>query len=115
MNDDEELPGELPHDARTLLYDYFKHLTSLCLLSLGGVLALADKVQGRGKTLLIGALIVIGLAALLSFTGAGELVGSRFKGKPLNKHVNYYLAMSPILLSMGLGVFVYLFIGTLKL
>jgi hypothetical protein len=115
MIEDAEIEPGPPEDGVTLLYDYFKHLTSLCLFSLGGVLALAAQVKGRGITLLIAALLVIGFAALLSFSGAGEIVGARYKGKPLTGHINMYRTASPILLSMGLGVFVYLFMGTLKL
>lgn len=112
MIEDEE---NVPHDRAAMLYDYFKHLTSLCLFSLGGVLALADKIEGRSTTLLIGALVVIASSALLSFSGAGEIVTARYKGKPLSRHLDLYRALSPLLLSMGLGVFIYLFMGTLKL
>jgi hypothetical protein len=112
MIDDEDGAG--PKDGEALLYDYFKHLTSLCLFSLGGVLALAEKVQARNAGLLIGALAVVGGAALLSFSGAGEIVGARYKRKPLGKHLNYYRVASPVLLSTGLGMFLYLFLRTLK-
>ena len=110
IEDEEAQPG---HDASAMLYDYFKHLTSLCLFSLGGVLALADKVHGRSG-LLIGALGVIGLAALVSFASSGDIVDSRFKGKPLNPSLSLYRFVSPALLSVGLGMFLYLFLGTLK-
>ncbi|RYD99973.1 MAG: hypothetical protein EOP61_14205 [Sphingomonadales bacterium] len=109
---DEDEPA--PHQGEALLYDYFKHLTSLCLISLGGVLALADKVQGRGAMLVIGALGVIGIAALLSFSGAGEIVEARCKGKPLARHLDWYRIASPALLSIGLGMFLYIFLGTMK-
>ena len=110
IEEDEKAPAE----GETLLYDYFKHLTSLCLLSLGGVLALAEKVQGRSSTLVIAALAVIGLAALISFSAAGEIVDARYKGKPLAKHLDLYRFASPALLSIGLGMFLYIFLGTMK-
>ncbi|RYD59885.1 MAG: hypothetical protein EOP60_00940 [Sphingomonadales bacterium] len=111
MIDEDERPS---HEGTAMLYDYFKHLTSLCLFSLGGVLALADKVQGRSTMLLIGALSVIGASALISFTAAGEIVDARYKGKPLAKHLNFYRMASPVLLSLGLGMFLYIFVGTMK-
>ena len=40
--DDHSPPG---HDAEAMLYDWFKHLTSLSLLTLGGVLS---PVASRG-------------------------------------------------------------------
>jgi hypothetical protein len=112
MIDEED--DAVPEDGEALLYDYFKHLTSLCLFSLGGVLALAEKVQGRSTGLLIGALVIVGAAALLSFSGAGEIVGARYKRKPPGKHLNYYRVAAPVLLSVGLGMFLYLFLRTLK-
>ncbi|MAX00748.1 MAG: hypothetical protein CMN72_14125 [Sphingomonas sp.] len=105
-----------PHGnaADALLYDYFKYLTSLCVLSLGGVLALSEKVPaaGRGKELLIGAVIVIGCSALLSFSGTGELVRERAPDAP-RRSLNFYRVTAPFLLCFGVGMFVYLFIRTL--
>jgi hypothetical protein len=112
MIDEDEGAG--PDAGEALLYDFFKHLTSLCLFSLGGVLALTEKVHGSNTGLLVGALVIIGTAALLSFSGAGEIVGARYKRLPLRKHLNYYRVISPVLLSTGLGMFLYLFLQTLK-
>lgn len=112
MTEDAEVQPEMPNDGETMLYDYFKHLTSLCLFSLGGVLALA---QNARVGLLVAVLLVIGSAAMLSFSGASAVVEARFKGKPLSKYANAYRVGSPILLSVGLGMFLYLFTTTLKL
>jgi len=98
--------------GETLLYDYFKHLTQLSLFSLGGVLALAGPARGA-RGLLIAALVVIGSSALISFSGAGEIVRTRFQGKPTAKYLDFYRISAPILLSLGLGIFLYLFIKTL--
>ena len=54
---DEDAPPS--GDGEEMLYDYLKHLTSLCLFSLGGVAALADKVHGRSRVPLVIALAVI--------------------------------------------------------
>jgi len=50
---------------------------------------------------------------LLSFSGAGEIVRARFKRKPLNNNVNFCRIGAPVLLSIGVGMFVYLFTRTL--
>ena len=114
MSDDD---GELVRhtsDGEQMLYDFCKHVTSLCLFSLGGVLALADKVQGRSAGLLVGAVAVIGLAALLSFTATGQIVDARMGGKPVRTR-DLSRSAAPVLLFVGLGMFVYLFTGSLKL
>lgn len=104
---------EAGQDSTTLLYDYFKHLTSLCILSLGGVLALVPNARSLKPELIMGVLAVIGFAALLSFGGASEIVRARFLRRPIHKSVNSCRIIAPALLSIGIGMFVYLFARTL--
>jgi len=110
---DEEVVAVETGDA-TLLYDYFKHLTSLCIVSLGGVLALLPNAKGFPHGLLAAVLVVLSGAALLSFSGAAEIVRTRFKGLPLGKSVDFYRITAPMLLAVGVGMFVYLFTWTLQ-
>jgi hypothetical protein len=112
MTDEDERIALDAAGGETLLYDYFKHLTQLSLLSLGGVLALTGSAQGA-RGLLIAALVVIGSSALISFSGAGEIVRTRFHGKPTARYLDFYRISAPLLLSLGLGIFLYLFIKTL--
>ena len=112
MTDEDEQMALDTGGGEALLYDYFKHLTQLSLFSLGGVLALAGPAHG-GRWLLIGALVVIGSSALISFSGAGEIVRTRFHGKPTARYLDFYRISAPLLLSLGLGIFLYLFIKTL--
>lgn len=106
----EEEEALAEHDGATLLYDYFKHLTGLCLFSLGGVAALTDKLAGRSLVLLVLTLLVIGLAGLVSFTATGSIVDSRSKGKPIRRDISYCRHAAPLMLSVGLGMFLYLFV-----
>ena len=110
--------GDMQHaadDGALLRYDYFKFLTSLSIFSLGGVLALADRVpsEGRGKALLIAALAVVGLAGILAFTVVGEIVRSRTEGVPARASAIKWSGAAPMVLSVGLGMFVYLFVKSL--
>lgn len=100
-------------EGTALLYDYFKHLTSLCVLSLGGVLALIPNAKGLKPGLIFAVLAVLGLAALISFAGTSEIVRARFLKSPLQKTVNSCRVAAPVLLSIGVGMFVYLFARTL--
>jgi hypothetical protein len=105
MDDD----GPMPATGDEILYDFLKHLTSLCLFALGGVLALADKVQGKsGKSVII-AVGVIALAAFCSFIATSMVVEARTSGKPPKRSLGLYRHASPLLLSVGLGMFLYLF------
>ena len=78
-------------------------------------MALADNVpsDGRGKELMIGAVLVICGAALLAFTGVGEMVRAETEGDAPRKSSLKWSSMSPIVLSVGLGMFVYLFARSL--
>ncbi len=111
IDDDEGSGGAVGEGAASILYDYYKYLTSLCIFSLGGVLALADRIPeaGRGRELVVGALVVISLAALLAFTGVGEFARSRSEGTAARQSVLRYSGKAPVLLSIGLGMFIYLF------
>jgi hypothetical protein len=111
MEEDDAVPGDGDH---ALLYDYFKHLTSLCLFSLAGVAALADKVHGRSTLLVLMALIVIGTTAFGSFLATGLIVDSRTGGKPLDRRIHLYRSGAPALLSFGIGVFLYVYVGSLR-
>jgi hypothetical protein len=115
----EEEEGRAPaepgrHDAEMLLYDFFKHLTSLALLSLGGMLALAEKARGTESfTMLIAVMATVALAAICSFTGAGEIVASRFRPNSKERHIGFYRVAAPALLSIGVGGFLYMFAKTM--
>jgi len=101
-------------DGETLLYDYFKHLTSLCIVSLGGVLALISSGKKLPSNSVVAVLIVLALAGLLSFSGAGEIVRARFQRRAVHKSLNFCRIAAPVLLSIGVGMFVYLFTWTLQ-
>jgi hypothetical protein len=109
--DDEQVEAG---DGVTLLYDYFKHLTSLCIVSLGGVLALVSNGKDLPPKAIIAVLLVLAAAGLTSFSGAGEIVRARFQRRPLHKSLNFCRIAAPALLSVGVGMFVYLFTRTLQ-
>ena len=77
MNDEEGPVRNL--DGEAMLYDWFKHLTSLSLLTLGGVLSLSQVSEAEDikKHVLTGVLIVVAIAGVLSFSGAEQMGGLR--------------------------------------
>lgn len=101
-------------DGEAMLYDHYKHLTSLCLFSLAGGVALADKAQGRWAVMLVVALVMIGAAAMVSAVSAGQLVEARLDGKPFDRK-GLVRAAPGALLSTGIGILLYVFTRSLKL
>lgn len=110
MTDEEE-----PHtaDGVGMLYDHFKHVTSLCLFSLAGGVALADKAHGRWAIMLVVALIMIGLAATISFAATGQIVTARLAGKTAIPNLHFSRTAPGVLLPMALGILVYIFVRSM--
>ena len=115
MIEDDTPPG-VDDQGLALLYDWFKHMTTLSLLTIGGVLSLVQGDQGAGikKPLLIVVLVFVGISGLLSFSGAAQVVGVRADGTPLPKHFKHVRGVAAMALSIGVGAFTYIFLGTLK-
>src|SRR4028119_957081 len=94
MNDESVVPkegGDLSRDRENLLYDYSKHLLSLALIGIGGIITIAQTELGKqipGKQ--VGAVIVLlaicGACALLC---SGTVLDARLKGRPLPKGARY--------------------------
>jgi hypothetical protein len=96
-------------------YDYFKYMTGVALLSLGGVFAFAD---GEGtqfeRSQVIVLLAVIGIAGVTSLLMASALAGLEVKPEPYEQVVRRIRIGQTIVsmaLSIGLGGFTYNFIS----
>ena len=112
MNDDEAPAGG--SDGWMMLYDSFKHVTSLCLFTLAGGVALADKAQGRWAVMLMVALVMIGAAAAISFGATGQIVDARLTGRATIPYLRFSRAAPGVLLSTGIGILLYVFTRSLK-
>ena len=111
--DDESAAAELPpHDPHLLLYDYFKHLSSLVLISLGGLLLVLKDFDPKDVRPLIVAVcfMLISASGILAVGGSWGIVRCRLAGKPINREVVYAQWGAPILLSLGLGMFLAIFL-----
>lgn len=113
MND-EEGPSVGP-EGWAMLYDNFKHVTSLCLFTLAGGVALADKAEGRWAVMLVAALVMIGAAAAISFAATGQIVEARLAGRTNIPHLRFSRAAPGVLLSTGIGILLYIFTRSLTI
>lgn len=117
MIEDESQPardGEAPF-ARS--YDYFKHMTGVALVSLGGVFAFVDGggLQFDRPTLIV-VLAFIALAGITSFAMAGGLAGLEVKAEPREttaRRVRIAQIIVAFSLAGGLGGFIYNFTAAL--
>lgn len=107
--------AEPPAGGTAILYDWFKHLTSLSLLTIGGVLGLSQIAGGEGikKALLVTVLLFVLITGVLSFSAAGEVVKSRSAGVPLPGYIHRIRTTASVAPSVGVGAFTYVFLGSL--
>lgn len=102
--------SELPF-ARA--YDYFKHLTAISLISIGGVFALLDGAGAKldlRRTFIV--LVALGLAGVISLLMAGALASIEVKPVAHDKtarQVRYGMIAATFFLAVGLGSFIQTF------
>ena len=113
--DESSIATVRPDDGDLLQYDFFKHLTSLALLTLGGVLILAEKASEANvkSHLVLTVLVLISGAGVCAFSGASEIVRSRQTKTPPLPTLKFYRMAAPALLGIGVGMFLTLFADSL--
>ena len=112
--DEDKLPGR-ESDGELLLYDFFKHLTSLALLTLGGVLVVIQKVDPKDvkPLMVIIDIAVISLSGILAFSGSSEIARARFTGVPA-RSLDFLRRAAPVTLTVGVGMFLAMFVDSLS-
>ncbi|MFS0737829.1 hypothetical protein ABC347_12335 [Sphingomonas sp. 1P06PA] len=97
--------------AELLLYDYFKHLTTLSLVALGGALGIAPEKVGRNELGLV--VITIGLAGGIALMGLLAITRARSDGLAMPRQVRLYRSLSGGFFSFGIGMFLVLSVSSL--
>ena len=94
--------------AESLLYDFSKFLTTLSLLSLGGVLSLTQAANRADVKLFNIALVLgtISLAGVLALSTANGLVEARAAGSEPKPHLRRWIQGAMALLCIGMGGFI---------
>jgi hypothetical protein len=101
-DEDDGVPGQLHQgDGDLLLYDFFKHLTSLALLTLGGVLIVLKDVDPKDvkPIMVIIDIAVVSLSGILAFSGSSEIVKARYTGVAPGRSLEFLRRAAPGTLS----------------
>ena len=106
------LTSPLPSDpVRDRLFDFFKHMTTLCLLTLGGVLSIGSQVGVAMKpvsmAVVVGALAAGGIGA---YSGMVEIVEAEQRRERRPKRIAFYRALSTLGFGLGTGAFLSTFL-----
>ena len=107
-------PTRMQGKADELLYDYFKHMTSVSLVSLGGVLSISQIPDAELKPFSLGmVLVMLAGTGVSGFAGMEEIVTSRFDGKDVSKRISLYRKLCQMTLGIGIGAFLAMFFNAL--
>ena len=97
-------------DAQFLEYDLLKHITTMSLVALGGVLSLTQSdAEFEARTMVVPVLL-IATGGAFALTCIEQIVKSKRTGKPLGRYYSWWRALATGGFSMGIGAFLALFL-----
>ena len=99
-----------------VLYDFFKHLTTVALLMLGGVLTIAQMSDRSDVKLpiLIAVIALVAIGGGISFMGTSEIARASFAGEKVSPKLETYRKIVPAMLSFGVGIFIAMVVDALN-
>jgi hypothetical protein len=109
-DEDSQAKPDIGSDGELLLYDYLKWVTTLSLLTLGGVLSLSQASDIELEHFEIGmVLIPICLAGITALSGVDSIVRARAGGAPRKYRPITYMRVAMAGLGIGTGAFLSMF------
>jgi hypothetical protein len=110
MIEEHEGPARSDHDGDHYLYDFFKYLTSVALLSLGAVFTFLGMETAKGGPMLMkaAAIVVLGTAAFMAFFGAEQLVAAKASGEKIPSVVYRLRSLAPKVYLTGFVILAYI-------
>lgn len=89
-------------DALLLEYDYFKHLSTISLVTIGALLTWVQ--GGEGTTLVMLSITAVALSAVLAFSAMNQIIVHRKTGKPMRRFYRWERSISTATFATGLGI-----------
>lgn len=120
MSSDDIIDSESPipegskSRATLLLYDWFKHMTTLSLITLGGLLSILQAGEAdvrRGFLEVIILLIAIG--GIIGFDGQSRILKAELANEPLPGVLKWFRRVAVWSYAMGVGMFLSLFVESI--
>ena len=106
----------LPDGGRNgvmMLYDWFKHMTTLSLVTLGGILGiLQNGTENVRPIVTTGIVAAVAVAGILGFDGLNRLLAAELEGKPVPRVLNWTRRLAMAAYGMGVGAFLSLIVET---
>lgn len=102
-----EQPADHDRDREFLLYDYSKHLLSLALLAIGGVITIFQSPLGKSlpSIAVAGLLLAFAISGVLALSASSTILQARQRRQPLGNAAWLYIRGSMAFLGAGVGAF----------
>jgi hypothetical protein len=109
---DEESSGNA---SLLLLYDWFKHITTLSLLTLGGLLSILQAGEAQVRPGVLAAIVgLIAFAGILGFEGQNRVLQAQLASQPIPKSLGWFRRLAVVSFSIGTGIFLTLFLESVS-
>ena len=109
--DSESVLPSSDREGVMMLYDWFKHMTTLSLVTLGGMLGILQSGQSDVRPGMLGAmLIAVALAGILGFDGLNRLLVAELAGKPVPAALTWSRRVAMTSYGLGVGAFLSLIV-----
>ncbi|MGA9582225.1 MAG: hypothetical protein WBR13_09685 [Allosphingosinicella sp.] len=117
MTDEDEGPAlrRADRDGDEYLYDFFKYMTSVSLLTLGGVLTVAQMAgpdELKQHTLMM-VMAPVAASTLMAFSGATEMVKAKSGRQEVSKTTRRMAKIAPAAFLIGVGAFIAMFVDVM--
>jgi hypothetical protein len=91
------------------LYDFFKYLTSVSLVSMGGLFTFLQMEEAAEVPPIVKAItvVILGFSAATAFMGAHRFVQLRSTGQPIDREVRRLGRIAPLAYLIGFGALAY--------
>jgi hypothetical protein len=103
-------------DPDFLAYDFYKSFTSLCMITLGGLLTLSETVFGRDfqPWQIIAVCLPVAASGVIALQCQTDMVQLAKGVRPRSKFfLNYGLRLTPSLYGIGIGAFLYVLFSSM--
>ena len=111
-NESVSVEPDTAQDKVVLLYDYSKHLLSLALFGVGGIVSLAQSPQGQKIPALIVAMMLVSLAlaGLCALSCTAAILRARQRDLPVGRGAWVSSQLAMMFLGTGVGGFLIIWI-----
>ena len=120
MNSNDIIDSESPipegskSRATLLLYDWFKHMTTLSLVTLGGLLSILQAGKADVRPGFLEAIIVlIAIGGIIGFDGQSRILKAELANRPLPNMLKWFRSLAVWSYGLGVGLFLSLFVESI--